>query len=79
MLGHYPHAAAATKTLSLCSRVRATSDQNNDNTLEEPTSMKGMLGVPGGYGGTGSVIGYENAFWPAYSVKQSLPSLLQVD
>ena len=26
MLGHYPHAAAATKTLSLCSRVRATSD-----------------------------------------------------
>ena len=41
--------------------------------------MKGMLGVPGGYGGTGSVIGYENAFWPAYSVKQSLPSLLQVD
>ena len=79
MLGHYPYPVAATKTLSLCSkvsRVRATSESKNDNTLEDQTSMKGKLGIR--YNGPESLIGYEN-FWPAYSVKQSLPSLLQVD
>ena len=38
MLGHYPYPVAATKTLSLCSkvsRVRATSESKNDNTLED--------------------------------------------
>ena len=82
MLGHYPYPVAATKTLSLCSkvskvsRVRATSESKNDNTLEDQTSNRGKLGNR--YTVPESLIGYEN-LWPAYSVKQSLPSLLQVD
>ena len=85
MLGHYPYPVAATKTLSLCSkvskvskvsRVRATSESKNDNTLEDQSCLKGKLGLR--YNGPESVIGNEH-FWPAYSVRHSLPSLLQVD
>jgi hypothetical protein len=70
------------KTLSLCSRVRATSDSaNNNQSLEAPNSLKDVvagaaLGHTTGAGGCGlSLIGYgDQILWPTNSMRQSLIS-----
>lgn len=77
MIARGNHYFDRNKTLSLCSRVRATSDSaNNNQSLEGAMSLKGVIGaeamgLAGNAGGCGlSLIGYENPLlWPTNSMR----------